>query len=274
MDPSQTSEVRPANTLASMIAKVRLMHKEHIRTTLEQARDIGNVLRAMKELCVREGRPWLPALKEAKMSPRTASDHMRIAEKWSLLVDHEQFAAHGGVTEAIRWLAGAEREEEELGTRPRSTSPAAGMAPPPPVAAVRCVNCTRKGASGLNCEACKELNRGRGGRKPDPPKPPPDTQREPGEDDGDLDAAAERYDEKRLDSVTGPLLRELRKIALLHGLQTPDAKKPWEPSDKDWWKKFDPRLQKVLKLAWDARRALREVLHQLEQENADVAIPD
>ncbi len=196
MDTSHSSEVRPANTLAARAAKVRQMHKEHIRTTLEQARDIGAELRAAKEQCVREGKPWLPWLDEAKMNHRTGQQYMRIAEHWSLLVDHAHFAAHGGVTEAINYLAGAVEEEKEIGTRPRSTNPAAGMAPAPPIPPKLCPKCERQGYR-LNCERCQKLNqppsRPRNRSVPDPTFAENLPAREtfgPGADDGDLDEAA------------------------------------------------------------------------------------
>ena len=57
-----TQEVRPADTIAERAARIREMHKGHIRTTLEQARDLGRELCEMKEQCIRENQPWLPAL--------------------------------------------------------------------------------------------------------------------------------------------------------------------------------------------------------------------
>ncbi len=283
MDTSHSSEVRPANTLAARAAKVRQMHKEHIRTTLEQARDIGAELRAAKEQCVREGKPWLPWLEQAKTDRRTASRYMRIAEHWSLLVDYESLVSHGGVTDAINYLAGNCADEEELGTRPRSTNPAAGMAPPPPMAAVRCVDCIRKGRSGLNCEACKELNQGRP-KKPATPPPEAQAAREehgPGADDGDVDALYAKYEEARLKAVSGPLIREIRKIAHTYGLKAPEPKRPWQPAVPfdEWFAGFDTRFKPIMRKLWDARNVLRDLLHTLEEEKAkgdlkDAELPD
>ncbi len=259
MDTSHSSEVRPANTLAARAAKVRQMHKEHIRTTLEQARDIGAELRAAKEQCVREGKPWLPWLDEAKMNHRTGQQYMRIAEHWSLLVDHTHFAAHGGVTEAINYLAGAVEEEKEIGTRPRSTNPAAGMAPPPPQAAVKCVNCRRKGASGLNCEECKRLNSAPTRRRAEPAALPPE--REPGDDDGEVDAEQD-YDLKRLDKAMKPMWKEYAKVGALYGLKV-------GPTVNE----CDPLLQPAIRAFGEAKEKLRIAVlrirkraHETQQE--------
>ncbi len=280
---NESAEVRPAKSLAQFAAQLREMHKEHIRTTLEQSRNIGSVLRAAKEQCVREGKAWLPFLEESKINRRTASQHMRISEKWSLLVDHGYFASHGGVAEAINYLAGNCADEEELNTRPKSTNPAAGMAPPPPMAAVRCVDCIRKGRSGLNCEACKELNQGRPKK---PPTPPPEAQsaREehgPGADDGDVDVLYAKYEEARLKAVSGPLIREIRKIAHTYGLKAPEPKRPWQPvvPFDEWFAGFDTRFKPIMRKLWDARNVLRDLLHTLEEEKAkgglkDAELPD
>ncbi len=192
MDPS--AEVRPASSLAQRAAKVRTMNKDHLRTTLEQARDIGNELRAAKEQCVREGKPWLSWLESAKTNPRTASRYMRIAEHWSLLVDYETLMTHGGVVEALNYLAGRFQDEEEI----------YGQPPPPPATSApwpdnnRCRDCRTSGKNDAKCKKCRVLNTAQ--PPPNTSKPPPDPtwaeNREareefgPGADDGELDTAA------------------------------------------------------------------------------------
>ncbi len=140
---------------------------------------------------------------------------------------------------------------------------------PPPKAAKLCTACNASGYK-IGCEDCKRLNGGKKAdvTKPAPPKPDPSKPREPGSDDGDVDAAYAKYEEARLKAVTGVLVREMRKIGGTYGLKVPPPNVRFQPSlpFKEWFGEFDPRFQRVLKKPWDARAELRVLLAELEQE--------
>ncbi len=182
MDPAKTAEVKPAATLAERAAKVRQMQLSHVRTTLEQARDIGRELAAAKEQCVREGKPWLPWLQQAKVSRCTAARYIRINQHWSSLVDHVSLATHGGVMEAINSIAGQGADEQEIGQFQGNSAPAG----------LPCRPCRLRGktAATPGCKSCEEFN-----ASGNPPgaateeKEAP-AERDPG-DDTETEAAAE-----------------------------------------------------------------------------------
>lgn len=263
------AEVRPSSSLNELRGEVRAMWSDHVRTNLDQAREIGIKLRAAKALCVKQNRSWLAWLAESGVSRITAWKYMRLAEKWPLLVDYVSWAKQPTIDGAIRFLAGGrgDEEEDEIFSQDAPPRSAAGMAPPPVRPATLCPRCERKGFQ-VGCEDCKRLNSGKAASAPKPP--PVDWEREPGDDDGDVDEAYARYEASRLRAVSGPLIREIRLIAAAHGLKAPAPKRPWQPSlpFEEWFHEFDPRFHPVMRKLWDARKTLAKVLTELEEQRA------
>jgi hypothetical protein len=214
LDPA--AETRPACTLSELAAKVRQMHKEHVRTTLEQARLIGVELQAAKRQCAEEGKSWLGWLEEAGINRVTAWKYIRIAENWTLLVDYVSLAKHGGVDGAIKHLAGGEGQEEEPGQKG------------PPKERLLCRACRVSGAPKYGCEDCAAMN-----APEEPAEGPPDTtpgavdqtrapDREPGSDDGEIDQTQKAYPLKKVEYLGGVFRRECKALAETYGIAFKD----------------------------------------------------
>jgi hypothetical protein len=147
--------VREADSLKERMARIKAMHAAHLKTTLEQARDIGKELSELREQCRQEQIPWTHALVEVGVSRRTASRNIRIWENWSRLVANGPLVAQFGVAEALIWLAGADEEDEEQAT----TKPAATPPPTPPGVlgpSIFCRDCRTRGPK-KDCKQCKAL---------------------------------------------------------------------------------------------------------------------
>ena len=246
------AEVKPAQTLAERAARVRLMHKACAQRTLEAVRDIGAELRAAKEQCVRENKPWLPWLEEAKVDRTTASRYMRIAEHWSLFVDYDAAMHQGGLTGALNFLAGVIQDEREIHGQqapPPPKSGAAGMAPAPPRPAKLCPRCARKGYQ-INCEECQRLNGGKAAPRADPPD------REPG-DDTELEEKVARLDPRELaKKVSAYLWRQLKPVAEVYGLKV--GKSYADPET-------DPRFRPLIRKLGEARKEAELLARKLNQ---------
>jgi hypothetical protein len=189
------------------------MHKEHVRTALEQARLIGVELQAAKRQCVEEGESWLGWLEVSGINRVTAWKYMRIAENWTLLVDYVSLAKHGGVDGAVKHLAGGEGQEEEPGQRE------------PPEERRLCRACRVNGAPKYGCEDCAAMN-----APGEPAEGPPDTapgavdqttapEREPGSDDGEVDASEEErtFPMRKVEDAYRPLWSLYRAIGRTFG---------------------------------------------------------
>jgi hypothetical protein len=80
------------DTLAARINRCQDESDQGERTSLEKSKEAGDELLKAKELCLREGKPWLPWLKaHVKRDARRCREDMQIARNWdkisSLLAD-------------------------------------------------------------------------------------------------------------------------------------------------------------------------------------------
>jgi hypothetical protein len=109
------AEVRPAENLRDLAKKINAAHVEGarlIRKGLEHYRDAGRLLHQAKEQCG-HGK-WLPWVeKNLDFDRRTATNYMRIADKW------ETISHLDGLREAIHFLA----DRDPPGEQPAAEDP-------------------------------------------------------------------------------------------------------------------------------------------------------
>jgi hypothetical protein len=261
--------VQPQESFITIMKQAGSLNAELVRSEridIQKALEIGRLLLRARPMAQDD---WEKTLEEVGIIRQRASDFMWGAQQppevqaaWESVADLRRARAE----QSIPRTSGMSPQGQ--GAPSASVNPAAGMASRPPQVAVKCENCKRKGASGLNCEACKALNcrrmrgggGGRGGRRSKPVTP-----REPGDEEEPPLVVSLR---KKVEQAASKFRMQLNQIARMYKVSFEDGK-DGKPA------KFDhPLLQEAFDLYLQAKVTALKAEWELRKAANDAVIPD
>lgn len=243
MDPSidPPAIVRAAKaTLKERAARVRALHKSHLKSALENAILLGSELQAAKDQCVTEGRAWTDWLREAEMSRTTADRNRRaFANKEKFLDGNGALCTtvvQMGLVEALNWAAGPDVPDEETTTLDKP---------------VTCDRCQRVGPV-KDCPQCAELLAAARGKKTREPGDDTDAEKEQKKKDDEAKKKQGKsvFDWPVIDTPFGQLVRALDTFGKAFGC------------------KETPQVEGLRRMLSDWRETLKKVYKAVAKQQA------